>query len=324
VDPIITVAALLLFVAVFLAIEGSYLWWRSTRSRSARRVSGRIAAVDDPDAGDEAAGLLRADRFGALPWLEAWLGRLSVYDRAVGLIAQSGVNWSPAVPVVASTAGLLCAWMAVAWLSGSGRIALVAGGLCAAAPWGYLVLRRARRIARIEVLLPDALDMLARSMRAGHSFNNALRLVADEMPDPIGAEFRRTVDEISFGVALPDALMALAARTPSADIRYFVIASQIQRETGGNLTEVLTKIAELVRARLGLRGHIDTLTTEGRSSATILLLLPFGTAALMFAVDREFVSVLWTEPVGLKLLYGMGFMMTLGVLWMRRLVRIRI
>jgi tight adherence protein B len=323
-DPIIGAAALLLFVAVFLAIEGSYLWWRSTRSRSARRVSGRLAAVDEPGDGVETTGLLRAGRFGAVPWLEAWLGRVSIYDRAVGLIAQSGVPWSPVVPVVASALGLLCVGPTVAWLSGSGRIGLAAGALCAAAPWGYLVSRRARRIARIEVLLPDALDMLARSMRAGHSFNNAMRLVADEMPDPIGAEFRRTVDEIAFGVALPDALMALAARTPSADMRYFVIASQIQRETGGNLTEVLTKIAELVRARLRLRGHIDTLTTEGRSSATILLLLPFGTAALMFAVDRQFVSVLWTEPLGLKLLYGMGFMMTLGVLWMRKLVRIRI
>lgn len=323
-DPIIGAAALLLFVAVFLAIEGGYLWWKSTHSRSARRISGRIAAVDDSTIEGESPGLLRAGRFGALPWLEGWLGKFSVYDRAVGLIAQSGVHWSPVVPVVASTAAFLCAWPAVTWLGGSGRIGLAIGGLSAAAPWLYLVSRRARRVRRIEALLPDALDMLSRSMRAGHSFNNALRLVADEMPDPIGAEFRRTVEEISFGVALPDALMALAARTPSVDMRYFVIASQIQRETGGNLTEVLAKIAELVRARLKLRGHIDTLTTEGRSSATILLLLPFGTAALMFAVDRDFISILWTEPIGLKMLYGMSFMMTLGVVWMRRLIDIRI
>jgi len=323
-DPIIAGAALLLFVAVFLAIEGAYLWWKSSHSRSARRVSGRIAAVDDAGPDGEDPGVLRAGRLGALPWLETLLGRLAVYDRVVGLIAQSGKNWSPVVPVAASALALSCGWPVFAWLGDSGRIGLAAGLLCAGIPWAYLMTCRARRITRIEALLPDALDMLARSMRAGHSFNNALRLVGDEMPDPIGAEFRRTADEIAFGVALPDALMALAARTPSVDMRYFVIASQIQRETGGNLTEVLAKIAELVRARLKLRGHVDTLTTEGRSSATILLLLPFGTAALMFTVDRSFVSILWTEPVGVKMLYGMAFMMTLGVLWMRKLIDIRI
>jgi len=259
-----------------------------------------------------------------MPELEALLGRFAVYDRVVGLIAQSGVNWSPVLPVLSSLGLFLLAWLVGSTLADSGRIGLGFAVLAAGVPWAYLASLRARRIKQIESLLPEALDMLARSMRAGHSFGNALRMVGEELPDPIGAEFKRTVDEIAFGVALPDALMALAARTPSVDMRYFVIAVQIQRETGGNLTEVLTKIAGLVRARLKLRGHVDTLTTEGRSSAAILMLLPFGTGLLMFLIDRKFISTLWTEPIGIKMLYGMAFMMVLGMLWMRKLINIRI
>jgi tight adherence protein B len=150
-----------------------------------------------------------------------------------------------------------------------------------------------------------------------------LKIVGEEMPADIAEEFRRTVDEINFGVSMPDAFVALAARTPSPDMRYFVIAMLIQRETGGNLAEVLGKIAGLVRERIKLRGKIRTLSAEGKASATILGVLPFATGTMMFIIDRKFISLLWTDPLGVKMLYVTGALMVVGLIWMSRLIRVQ-
>lgn len=149
-------------------------------------------------------------------------------------------------------------------------------------------------------------------------------MVGDEFPEPMGGEFRVTFDEVNYGVSLHDALMNLVTRVPVQDLRYFVIAVLIQRETGGNLAELLDSIAALIRERFKLFDKVRVLSAEGRLSAWILGLLPFGTAAVMALLNREFLSVLWEDPAGIRMVGTMLVSMLFGLIWIRRIVRIRV
>jgi tight adherence protein B len=149
-------------------------------------------------------------------------------------------------------------------------------------------------------------------------------MVGEEAQDPIAGEFRTVHDEINFGVAVPAALTNLANRVPSPDMRHFVIAVLIQRETGGNLTELLANISALIRERLKLLLKIRVLSAEGRLSALILCILPFALAGVINVVNPAFMAVLWTDPIGLQMIYAALVMMVLGALWMRKIIRIRV
>ena len=182
---------------------------------------------------------------------------------------------------------------------------------------------RGRRLHGIEQQLPDALDLMGRAMRAGHAFPTAVQMVANEGPEPIASEFRITFDEVNYGVPMQDALGNLATRVPVADLRFFVVAVAIQRETGGNLTELLDKLARLVRERFRLMGLLRVLSAEGRLSAWILTVLPFALVGVIHFVNPKFISILWTDTAGLYAVYASISLMAVGIFWMWRTVKIR-
>jgi len=188
-----------------------------------------------------------------------------------------------------------------------------------------LVLRaRAARLIKIEQQLPEAADFLARAMRAGHSFTNVLQMVGTELPEPLSGEFRAAHEEINYGVPMNEALYNLAERIPLTDLRYLVIAVVIQRESGGNLAEILGNISHIIRERLKLLGKVRVLSAEGRMSAWILGLMPFCVMAFMTIVNPRYVSLLWTDPTGIKMLWYGAAMILIGVLWIRRVIHIRV
>jgi tight adherence protein B len=191
-------------------------------------------------------------------------------------------------------------------------------------PWWRVASRRNKRIERIERQFPEALDLMGRAMRAGHSFPSAVKMVADEMAEPLGRDFRLLFDEMNYGVPTNEALLHLADRVPVSDVSYFVVAVMIQRESGGNLAELLDKISVIVRDRLELLGEVRTLSAEGRLSAIILTALPFGVGLVVNIMNPEFMAVLWTDPMGLRMVGVAIFMMVLGILWMRSIIRIRV
>jgi tight adherence protein B len=193
-----------------------------------------------------------------------------------------------------------------------------------AVPWLYVVNAKNKRMNTIEQQLPDAMDLMARAMLAGHAFPSALKMVGDEMPQPVAAEFRTVFDEINYGISIQDALTNLATRVPSTDLRYFVISVLIQRETGGNLAELLGNISALIRARLKLLGTVRVLSAEGVLSAKILTVLPFALAFTINILNPGFLSQLWTDPLGIKLVGFALFMIVVGVYWMWRVIKIRI
>jgi tight adherence protein B len=149
-------------------------------------------------------------------------------------------------------------------------------------------------------------------------------MVGTEAPEPIASEFRKTFEEINYGIPLPEAMGNLADRVPSVDLRYFVVAVILQRETGGNLAELLGNLGSLIRERFKLIGRIRVLSAEGKMSGYILAGLPFAVALMIFVTNREFLSVLWTDPAGPQLLGGAAVLMLAGILWMRQIVRIKV
>ena len=191
-------------------------------------------------------------------------------------------------------------------------------------PFIYVYRKRRNRLRKIGVQLPDALDLISRALRAGHAFPSALQMVGEELPEPIGGEFRITHDEVNFGVSLQQAMQNLSVRVPSTDLRYFVIAVLIQRETGGNLAEVLNNLSTLIRERLKLLMKVQVLSAEGRLSAWILSILPFALAGVINVINPGFMAVLWTDVAGTKMIVAALIMMAIGTLWMRKIIRIHV
>jgi tight adherence protein B len=217
--------------------------------------------------------------------------------------------------------GLLGAILGAAILQ-KALLAVVIGLVAAAVPTVILRSKLNSRADKMREQLPDVLTIMASSLRAGHSFLQALDTVAREIPAPANVEFQRLVAEIRLGRPAEDALEALADRVGSADFRWAVLAVNIQREVGGNLAEILDNVSDTLRERATMRRQIKVLTAEGRLSAWVLALLPFAIALYMFAVNPEYISLLFTTQVGLFMLGVAGVLLVLGILWMRKIVDI--
>jgi tight adherence protein B len=191
-------------------------------------------------------------------------------------------------------------------------------------PLFYLRRKKRKRVDRFQEQLPDALELIARSLRAGHAFAGGLKMVAEEFSDPIGPEFDNVVDEINFGVDFTKALKNLSRRIDCEDLRYFIISVTVQRETGGNLTEILDNIAYIIRERFKLQGKVKALSAEGKFSAYILIGLPFLIGLAVFALNPGYISPLLTDPIG-KGMIAMGvILMVLGMYVIKGMINIKV
>ena len=191
-------------------------------------------------------------------------------------------------------------------------------------PFIWLMLRRRKRLRKFAKQLPGALELIARALRAGHSLASGFHLVSEEMTAPIGLEFQRVFEENNLGIPFDDALNALTDRVPNLDLRFFVTALILQRQTGGDLAEILDKIGDLIRDRFQIWGQVQALTGEGRLSGIVLLALPpvlFGT---VYYLNPDYISVLFTDPMGKKMLAGGVILQVLGALVIRKIVNIKV
>ncbi len=195
-------------------------------------------------------------------------------------------------------------------------------GVAAVVPWGIMKMAIRRRVTRLHNQLPDVMTIMASSLRAGHSFLQALDTVAKEIPEPGAEEFNRAVAEIRLGRSVEDALQAMADRVGNEDFQWAIMAVNIQREVGGNLAEILDTVADTVRERATIRRQVDVLTTEGKLSAYVLIGLPFAIAFYMATVNPDYISLLYTTSLGRVMLIGACTLMAVGIFWMRRIVKI--
>lgn len=324
-DGLFTAFVVMLFAAVILLIEGVWLWWSGVHGSAARRISKRLRLMSaGGQGGIERVDILKRRSYSSNPALEKLLRRLAslaVLDR---LLLQAGVRWSVAQFVGCSLAMLALGLLLPQMLHMPVVPAVGVLALATCVPWILLMRVRGARLHKLEEQLPEAADFLGRALRAGHSFANVMQMVGDEMPDPIAGEFKFAYEEINYGVPMNEALHNLALRVPLTDLRYLVIAVLIQRESGGNLAEVFGNISRLIRARLKLLAQVRVMSAEGRMSAWVLGLLPLGVMALMMVSNPAYVKVLWTDPIGVTLVWYALAMAAGGVLWMRKLIRIRV
>ena len=312
------------FLAVVLLFEGGYLVWNSHRGTEARRLRRRLQALSAGGHGSQESQIAKERLLGNTPAVERLLLRIPRVHELDKLLLQSGLSLTVATFLFWSGAAAVAGLILWLFLRPPGWIGPVCVAAAASLPWIHVLRARRKRLQAIEQQLPDALELTARALRAGYAFLSAMQMVGNEGAEPIAQEFRIASDEVNYGVPMQDALMNLASRVPVTDLRFFVIAVSIQRETGGNLAELLDKLGALIRARFRLLGTIRVLSAEGKLSAWILSLLPFVLAALINMINPKFMSVLWTDPAGHKLVVGGLIFMVIGIFWMWRTIKIRV
>lgn len=318
---IVSLTALAVGVAIFLFLQGIMSYLSAVGDRKRDRVHHRLKrAVQGPE--QEEYKILRPgafnDREGGL------MDRLALTARLKESLYMAQINKPPQFFITLSIAAAVMGFVIGFVATGSPL-----GGVAGFAGAGYLPFiwvekRRTKRMNKFQRQLPDALDLIGRALLAGHSFNGGLRMVAEEMEDPIGPEFSRTLEEINYGMDPDDALYNLSNRVDCPDLKFFVVSVNIQRETGGNLSEIINNIASLVRERFKLHGKIRVLSAEGRLSALILIALPFVVALVIYALNPDYIGRLFVHPFGRAMLWTGGIMMALGALIIRRMVNIKV
>lgn len=322
-------AALALAIGLATAaafLLGVMLFGTAARKRKQRVVDERMAAVGNRGRRVTPSQLER----GAGGWIPARVtsfGRRFADSRGFGArldaeLEAASVNLRAGEFVVV-TAGAAFAGLILGYaILRSPWLALGVAAFAGLAPTFALRVALKRRAEKLREQLPDVLTIMASSLRAGHSFLQALDTVAKEIAQPAATEFQRVVAEVRLGRSAEDALEALAERVGSADFRWAVLAVNIQREVGGNLAEILDNVADTLRERAQMRRQILVLTSEGRLSAWVLALMPFAIAAYMFTVNPSYIALLYTTRTGIVMLAGAGLLLLAGILWMKKIVDI--
>lgn len=317
--------AVLGFLAVVLLLEGAFLIWNSKHGRATKRAEERVRAMTaSGTVSAEQLSILKARVLSESPLMTRVLmnvPRINALDRQ---LLQSGVDWSVARLITYMVFGAIIGWLVGLSLHTPGVVTLGIAIVSGALPLIRVRRLRAKRIRKLESQLPDAADLIARALRAGHAFPVSLGMVAEELPNPLGGEFRLVFDEISYGVSMNDALLNMVSRVPVNDLRYFVIAVLIQREAGGNLAEILGNISAIIRERLKLFGKIRVLSAEGRLSAWILGSLPFVMLLVISLLNPGFANVFFKDPLGQQIGITGLIMMAFGIVWMRKIIRIHV
>jgi tight adherence protein B len=292
-----------------------------------RKLDARLEEIsfggDDP-AAEPGKALLKALNQGPLPGLDRVLGKTKRGNAIAGLIEQSGTKASlSAVLLVALLMGIMGALVIAVFTHASWSMP-VGFGIGLSLPFMFLRFKRTRRMRAFEEQFPEGLDLISRALKAGHAFATGLKMVADEMPEPVGPEFRKAFDEQNFGLPLKDALENLTVRIPLLDVRFFATAVLIQRETGGNLAEILENLAHVVRERFKILRQVRVYTAHGRLTGYVLLALPaFLAVALMF-INPEHMNLLFRERMGQMMLMATIVMQTFGFLWIKQIVKIEV
>jgi tight adherence protein B len=304
----------LVAVAVGVMIfAASYLALTACRRAAMRRRMNAYAPV-----AAKSSARARVDRDSLVDAFERLLGRLGVRRRVVAVTERAAVDVKAGVLVLLDLGLALVAFAFVATRASTGA-ALLAGLVGGALPWIALVVKGQRRSRAFENQLPEVLDTLSASLRAGHGFDAALQTVATDVAEPAAREFRRVVTEVHLGRSLEDALSDLGDRIRSTDLKFVLDAIVIQRQVGGSLAELFELVAETVRSREQFRWKVRALTGMVRMSANVLTALPFATALLLTLVNHEYMSALWTTPAGFVLVGVAVTMLTVGSLVLRRI-----
>lgn len=316
--------ALLVFVIVALVAAGVMVL---AAGRGENLVRSRLEALrkGTTKGGVIASSkLIRDELLSDVPILNRLLTRFQWSGRLSKFLAQADVDLKPGKLVLYSGLAGVVAFLLIQYLYQSPLIPLPVGVVAACLPMGYVSFKRTRRLRAFEKGFPEAIDLLSRALRAGYSFNTGLEMISTELPDPLSGEFRTAFDEQNFGLPLRDALLNLSDRVPLIDVRFFVTALLIHKETGGNLAEILDNLSHVIRDRFRIIGEVRIKTAQGRLTAGILIALPPGMLLMLRFINPDYVNVLFTDPLGPYILLGAAGLQVIGALVLWKIVSIEV
>jgi tight adherence protein B len=317
--------SLVLLFALLLVLSFVVLFYFLRPTGMEKAVARQLEEIESrPSNSSDRTSILKEDAVPSNMVAEYLAGRMPWSPMLSALIKQAGMEWR------ASSLFLLSIFAAfatgsLAWLMSSNAVITpVIGGAVGAAPYIYLYILRAFRRARFDALLPEAVDLMSRGLRAGHSIAAVLEMVGNEIADPLGTEFRALHKEQSLGLPMREAMMNLVERMPLDDMRFLATAILLQKESGGNLAQILDKTSAVVRERARLRGQLKIYTAQGRITGWILCAAPFLMFALISVVNHNYEKTLFSNALGIKMIYGGLGLMVLGILAIRKIIDVKV
>jgi tight adherence protein B len=314
-----------LLFGLLLFLTFGVLVWLLKPTKTEADVHRHLSSIGEIH-GLEADGstIRKQEVLSSIPQLNNLLQHIPGASRLGLLIIQAGRTWTVASVLLGSiVAALVTGWAASMFVPALPLVLLIAGAV-GSAPYAYLSLQRASRFRRFEETLPEAIDLMCRALKAGHAVTSMIEMVSQETADPVASEFRIVFEEQNLGLPLREAILNLANRVPLDDVRFLSTAILVQKETGGNLAEILDKTAFIMRERMRLKGQVRIYTAQGRVSGWVLCMLPFVMFLLLTLVHPEYEKKLWTDPLGLHLVYAGLIMMAIGVFLIRKIVDIKV
>jgi tight adherence protein B len=314
----------LVFLAVFLLAQGTVIPVFGEARKMRKRLLSRLSTVASSMPHSELASLLRQKYLKELTPLERSLEELPAMEALSRMIEQSGKT-TPAYRVALLSIVLAVGACVTTWvMSRMWHLSLLVALFAFALPFLKIAHDRGRRMSKFEEQMPEALDVIKRALKAGHPFSQAIKLVAEDMPEPVSKEFDMVFAEINYGADVRRAMMGLLERMPSVSTMALITAVLVQKETGGNLAETLERITTVIRGRFKLYRRIRTLSAEGRLSAWILAMVPLVLFAVISITSPDYLPVLVKNPTGKHLIVIAAVMGTAGIFWIRRIIRIQV
>ena len=319
---------LIVFIIIFAmtvsVIELSLYAYRTIRNPDRGKIRKRLRDLPSAKNAKGLPDIVKKRVLSDVPFLNQILvhiPRLQCLDR---LLLQANAQYRLGVFILLAVFLGLTGFLGSSLIITNHLISIIIAGSLGGIPFFYLCLKKKKRMEKFQRQLPEGLELIARSLKAGHAFPSSMKLAADEFDDPLGPEFHETLNEINFGVSLGDALKNLADRIDCPDLKYFVICVILQRETGGNLAEIIESIAYIIRERFKLFGKIRVLASEGKLSAIILVAIPFLIITLLSFINPNYINVLFFDPTG-RIVAGIAaFMMVAGIIVMTKMVDIKV
>jgi tight adherence protein B len=311
-------------IAAFCIIEGVYLALQERSNPEIKRIKKQLKDFSNQEQNQPDVSLMDHIRpLSDVPRLNKLLLSIPFAKKMDLFLIQADISYPLGVFLLLSIVVALAGFLLVLIITKSFLLSLP-GLVFGSLPYYVLKIIKARRMKKFEEQLPDALDMIARSLRAGHALSGGLEMVGQEFPEPLGPEFARTVRQITFGVNLERALRNMSERVDCPDLKFLVVSVMIQRESGGNLGEIMENIGRIIRERFQLRGKIRTLAAEGKFSAIILIALPFLIALALFFINPDYIKELINDTKGRMIIAGAIVMMGVGVYFMKRIIDIKV
>jgi tight adherence protein B len=316
------VAAATFVVALIIVLGAYWLFVMLPEARAGRRLRKRLQS-DRPETAVRRELMVTRRKTTALKGLDRFLSRSGrLADPLRRTVEQSGLSITIGLVVLSSIFAALAAFGAVLAISSLVWLATIAAAAIGAVPFCVVRYAATRRIGQFEDQFPQAMDLIAGALRAGHAFSTAVSMVADDLQDPTGAEFRLLYDRQNYGMPFPDALRAFAARVPLLDAKFFATAVLTQREAGGNLAEVLDNLAILIRERSRVRRQVRIASAHGRITGWVLSLMPPALAAVMFFIAPDHMKTFVEDPLGVRMIIAALFLQVVGTLAVRRIVAV--